>query len=157
MLKSFDHVSFEHVCSGIGIPYLYRYLRDVEHLEEKPDVAKLIDSAADASVVIINQAINPVNPSKLCAATVDLFVSILAGEAGNLAVKFLATGGVYLAGGVVVHTLRVIEGPGFMQRFKRKGRFAELMGRIPIHVVVTPAAITGAAAYGLENSIPNSS
>ena len=157
MLKSFDHVSFEHLCSGIGIPYLYRYLRDVEHLEEKPDVAKLIDSAADASVVIINQATNLVNPSKLCAATVDLFISILAGEAGNLALKFLATGGVYLAGGVVVHTLQVIEGPAFMQRFKRKGRFAELMGRIPIHVVVTPAAITGAAAYGLENSIPNSS
>lgn len=157
MLKLFEHVSFEHVCSGIGIPYLYRYLRDVEHLEEKPDVAKLIDSAADPSVVIINQATNPVNPSKLCAATVDLFVSILAAEAGNLALKVLATGGVYLAGGVVVHTLRVIDGPTFMQRFKRKGRFAELMGRIPIHVVVTPAAITGAAAYGLENSIPNSS
>jgi glucokinase len=67
MLKSFDHVSFEHVCSGIGIPYLYRYLRDVEHLEEKPDVAKLIGSAADASVVIIDQAIDLVNPSKLCA------------------------------------------------------------------------------------------
>ena len=58
---------------------------------------------------------------------------------------------------VINHTLRVIEGPGFRQRFKHKGRFAELMGRIPIHVVVTPAAITGAAAYGLENSIPNSS
>src|SRR5260370_26432730 len=104
MLKSFDHVSFEHVCSGIGIPYLYRYLRDVEHLEEKPDEAKLIDSAADASVVTINQAIDPGNPSKLGAATVDLFVSILVGEAGNLAVKSLATVAVYLAGAVVVTT-----------------------------------------------------
>lgn len=152
MLKLFDHVSFEHVCSGIGIPNIYRYLRDVEHLTEVPEVAKLVDAAGDPSVVIINQAIDPTNASKLCAATIDLFVSILAAEAGNLAVKFLATGGVYLAGGVAVHTLQVIKQPAFLQRFKRKGRFAELMGRIPIHVVITPAGLAGAAACGLESS-----
>ncbi len=152
MLKLFDHVSFEHVCSGIGIPHIYRFLRDVEHLPEKPEVAKQIDSAGDPSVAIINQALDPTNPSKLCAATIDLFVSILGSEAGNLAVKFLATGGVYLAGGVAVHTLQVIKEPVFMQHFKRKGRFAELMGRIPINVVVTPAGLAGAAACGLENS-----
>jgi glucokinase len=156
MLKLFDHVSFEHVCSGIGIPHLYRYLRDAEHLPEKPDIAKRIDAAGDPSVVIIEEAFDPTNPSKLCAATIDLFVSILASEAGNLAVKFLATGGVYVAGGVAVHTLPAIKEPAFLQRFKRKGRFAELMGRIPIHVVVSPAAITGAAAYGLENSVTGS-
>jgi glucokinase len=153
-LKLFDHVSFEHVCSAIGIPHLYRYLRDVEHLAEKPEVAKLIDSASDPSVVIIDQALDPSTPSKLCAATIDLFVSILAGEAGNLAMKFLATGGVYLAGGVAIHTLAFIKEQKFLERFKRKGRFAELIGRIPIHVVVSPAGLTGAAAYGLENSVP---
>jgi glucokinase len=152
MLKLFDHVSFEHVCSGIGIPNIYRYLRDVEHLSENPQVAKLIDSAADPTVVIVDQALDPANPSKLCAATIDLFVSILASEAGNLALKFLATGGVYLAGGVALHTLQVIKEPVFMQRFNRKGRFAEFMGRIPIHVVVTPAGLAGAAAYGLGNA-----
>jgi len=154
MLKKFDHVSFEHVCSGIGIPYIYGFLRDVEGIAEEPEVASLVASAGDPSVVIINQAAEPGNRSKLCAATVDLFVSILAGEAGNIAMKFLATGGVYIAGGVAVHTLRVIKQPDFMQRFKRKGRFAELMGRIPIHVVVTPAGLAGAAACGLENSVP---
>jgi glucokinase len=156
MLKLFDHVSFEHVCSGIGIPNIYRYLRDVEHLVEKPEVAKLVEAAGDPSFVIINSALDPTNPSKLCAATIDLFVSILAAEAGNLAVKVLATGGVYLAGGVAVHTLQVIKQPAFLQRFKRKGRFAELMGRIPIHVVVTPAGLAGAAAFGLETSTGDS-
>ena len=151
MLKLFDHVSFEHVCSGIGIPHIYRYLRDVENMAEQPDIVRQVDAAADPSVVIINEAINSPNPSKLCAATIDLFASILASEAGNLAIKFLATGGVYLAGGVAVHTLRVIEESAFMQRFKRKGRFAEFMGRIPIHVVVTPAGLAGAAACGLSN------
>jgi glucokinase len=156
MLKLFDHVSFEHVCSGIGIPHLYRYLRDVEHLPERPEQSKLIETAGDPSVVIIEQAFDPTNPSTLCATTIDLFVSILAGETGNLAVKFLTTGGVYLAGGVAVHTLPAIKAPAFFQHFKRKGRFAELMGRIPIHVVVTPAAIVGAAAYGLEISVADS-
>jgi glucokinase len=156
MLKLFDHVSFEHVCSGIGIPNIYRYLRDVEHLVEKPEVAKLVEAAGDPSFVIINSALDPTNPSKLCVATIDLFVSILAAEAGNLAVKVLATGGVYLAGGVAVHTLQVIKQPAFLQRFKRKGRFAELMGRIPIHVVVTPAGLAGAAAFGLEASTRDS-
>ena len=150
MLKQFDHVSFEHVCSGIGIPYLYRYLRDVEHLPEDPEVAKLIDSARDPSFVIISQAMDPANACKLCAATIDLCISILAAEAGNLAVKVLSTSGVYLAGGVATRVLRVIKEPGFMERFKRKGRFAELMGRVPVHVVVTPAALAGAAASGLE-------
>jgi glucokinase len=154
MFTKFDHVSFEHVCSGIGIPHIYRYLRDVEHLPEKPEVAKLIDSPGDPSFVIIDQALDPTNPSQLCAETIEVFVSILASEAGNLAVKLLATGGVYIAGGVAVHTLRAIQQPAFMQRFKRKGRFADLMVGIPVHVIVTAAGLVGAAAYGLENSIP---
>jgi glucokinase len=152
MLKKFDHVSFEHVCSGIGIPHLYAYLRDVETVPEATEVAKRIAAAVDPTAAIVTQGMDPNNTSKLCAATVDLFVSILAAEAGNLAVKFLATGGVYLAGGVAVHMLTAIQRPAFMQQFKRKGRFAELLGRIPIHVVTTPAGLTGAAACGLETA-----
>ena len=150
MLKLFDHVSFEHVCSGIGIPHIYRYLRDVEGLAESSEIAAEIDSATDPSVAIIAHAFDAGHSSKLCAATIDCFASILAAEAGNLAVKFLSTGGVYVAGGVAVHTLPVIKQPAFIQRFKRKGRFAELLGRIPLQVVVTPAGLAGAAVCGLE-------
>jgi hypothetical protein len=91
MFKLFDHVSFEHVCSGIGIPHLYRFLRDVEHVPEKPDIARLVDGAPDPTVVIMSHAFADSNPSRLCAATIELFASILAAEAGNLAVKCLAT------------------------------------------------------------------
>jgi glucokinase len=150
MFRKSDHVSFEHVCSGIGIPNIYGFLRDVERIPEKPDVASLIASARDPSAVIIDQALNPPNPSPLCAATIDTFVTILASEASNLAAKVLATGGVYLAGGVATHTLAALEKPAFMQSFKRKGRFAELLGRIPIHVVVSRAGLAGAAACGLD-------
>jgi glucokinase len=150
MLKKSDHVSFEHVCSGIGIPNIYGYLRDVEGLKEEPQVAAAIAAASDPTAAIVNHALESSNPGELCWETVATFVLILAGEAGNLAVKFLATGGVYIAGGVAVHTLKAIETPAFMERFKRKGRFAELLARIPIHVVVAPAGLAGAAACGLE-------
>jgi glucokinase len=79
-----------------------------------------------------------------------MFVSILASEAANLALKIFATGGVYLAGGIPIHMLRALQPPRFMESFKRKGRLSELMERIPIHVVVTRAALIGAAAYGLK-------
>jgi len=151
MFEHFDHVSYEHVCSGIGIPYIYEYLRDIEHIPENPEIARLIAASKDHNAVIIDSAVNPQNPSKLCTATADTFASILASEAANLALKVLATGGIYLAGGIPPHMLKVLEGPGFMESFKRKGRFAELMAEIPVHVILTRAALVGAAAYGLES------
>ena len=150
MLKKSDHVSYEHVCSGIGITSLYEFLRDAERVPEDPEVSRRIAAAGDPSFVIIEQAADPASSSRLCAATIDLFVSILAAEAGNLALKFLATGGLYIAGGVAVNSLKVIKMHAFMQRFTRKGRFTELLGRIPVRVVVAPAGLAGAAAYGLE-------
>jgi glucokinase len=152
MLDKFNHVSFEHVCSGIGIPNIYNYLRDVERIAQEPEVTALIDSAHDRTAAIVAHALGDDNRSKLCAATVEMFVSILAAEAANIAVKVLATGGIYVAGGVAVHTLAALKRPVFMQSFVRKGRFAELMSRIPIHVVVSPAGLAGAAAFGLKNS-----
>ena len=148
MLKRFDHVSFEYVCSGIGIPNIYEFLREAEHIPEKPEVAKAVGAAKDPSVVIIESAIEPHTPSKLCRTTIDMFVSILAGEAGNLALKVFATGGIYLAGGVPVHILGALQDVGFMESFNRKGRFIELMERIPIHVVTARAALVGAATFG---------
>ena len=153
MLKKFDHVSFELVCSGIGIPNIYSYLREVEQIQQEPEVTAVIDAAQDRTAAIVAHASgSDAKPSKLCAATVDMFVSILAAEAANVVVKILATGGIYVAGGVAVHTLGALKQRAFMQSFRRKGRFAELMAQIPIHVIVSPAGLAGAAAYGLKKS-----
>jgi glucokinase len=153
MLKKFDHVSFEHVCSGIGIPNIYDFLREVEGIPQDQTVTNGIDSAPDRTAAIVGHALERGNQSELCAATVEMFVSILAAEAANLALKVMSTGGVYIAGGVAAHTLAALKQPRFMQSFSRKGRFSELMARIPIHVVVSPAGLAGAAAYGLNNSL----
>lgn len=151
MLRHFDHVSVEHVCSGIGIPNIYAYLQEVERIAEHPEIAQSIASAKDHTAAIIDYAVDPHRPSKLCTATAEMFISILASEAGNLALKVLATGGIYLAGGIPLHLRSVLEGPCFMESFKRKGRFVELMEHIPVHIILTRAALVGAAAAGLES------
>ena len=151
MFKRFDHVSVEHVCSGIGIPYIYEYLRDIEQIPEKPEIVQLMASTTDRTAVITNSAFDQHNPSELCRATVDTFVSILATEAANMALKVMATGGIYLAGGIPLHIPRAAEESRFMESFKRKGRFANLMERIPVHVILNRAALVGSAAYGLAS------
>jgi glucokinase len=150
LLQRFDHVGIERVCSGIGIPNIYEYLRDAEKMPEQPDVAQSIASAHDRTKAIVDAAVDSNNSSELCQATVEMFASILASEAGNLVLKVLATGGIYIAGGVALHVLSALQKPPFMDAFTRKGRFKDLMTRIPVHVITTRAALLGAATYGLD-------
>src|SRR5438093_12575825 len=81
MLSRFDHVSVERVCSGIGIPNIYAYLRDVERVQESPEVGQRIAVAEDPTKVIVEAAVSAHNESPLCRATIDMFVSILGSEA----------------------------------------------------------------------------
>jgi glucokinase len=153
LMKRFEHVSVERVCSGIGIQNIYEYLRDAELILETLELAQLLAVAADRTKVVIDSAVAVPNRSALCRATVEMFVEILGGEAANLALKVLATGGIYLAGGVAVHTLSVMqEEPAFMRAFTSTGRFSELMKRIPVHVITTNAALAGAATYALRRA-----
>lgn len=151
LLPRLGHVGVERVCSGIGVPNIYDFLRDVEKIPERPEVAQLISSAKDHTKVIVDAAFQPQNPSELCLATVEMLASILAAETGNLALKVLATGGVYIAGGIALHVLPLLKGPHFVQSFARKGRFKDLMERIPIHVITIQAALVGAATFGLQS------
>jgi glucokinase len=151
LLTRFDHVSAERVCSGIGIPNIYEYLRDVEHIPESQGVTHDIAVAEDRTKVIVDTAVHRRGESPLCRAAIETFISILASEAGNLALKVLATGGIYLAGGIAVHSLSILQEPAFMRAFTNKGRFSELMKHIPVHVITTNAALIGAASYALEN------
>jgi glucokinase len=150
MLTKHAHVSVELVCSGIGIPNIYEYLRDVEHIDEAPETAQRIALAEDRTRVIIESGASPHNASRLCRATVAMFVSILAGEAGNLALKVFAAGGIYVAGGIAQATLSLLREPAFMRAFTNKGRLSELMQKIPVRAILTNAALLGAATYALE-------
>ena len=151
LLPRFGHVGVERVCSGIGVPNIYEFLRDAESIPERRETAQSIASAKDRTKAIVEAALDPQHPSELCLATVDLLVSILAGEAGNLALKVLATGGVYLTGGIALHLVKLLQRPQFAQTFTRKGRFKDLMERMPIHIITTRAALVGAAIFGLQS------
>jgi len=153
LLPCWGHVGVERVCSGIGVPNIYEFLRDEEKIPERPEVAQLIASAKDHTRAIVEAATHPTRPSELCRTTVEMLVSILAAEAGNLALKVLATGGIYIAGGVALHLLNALKDPTFMTSFTNKGRFKALMGNMPIHVITTRAALVGAANYGLASLV----
>jgi glucokinase len=149
VMQRFGHVGVERVCSGIGVPNVYDFLRDVEKIPESPDITDAISSARDRTRTIIAAGLDLVHPSKRCRTVIDLVTSILAVEAGNLVLKVMATGGVYLAGGVAYHLMNELKQPRFAQTFTNKGRFKDLMERIPVHVITSRAALMGAAIGGL--------
>jgi glucokinase len=149
----FGHVSFERVCSGTGIPNIYDFLRDVERIPQDAAITASVDSAPDRTAVIAAHALGDGARSELCSATIDTFISILAAEAGNIALKVLSTGGIYIAGGVAVHTLAALREPRFMESFKSKGRFTEMLSKMPVHVIVSAAGLAGAAAFGLGSAL----
>lgn len=152
MWQRFRHVSYELVCSGVGIPHVYDFFRDREKTEEQPEVTERIATAPDRTKAIIQAALDPAGPSPRCVATIETVASIMGSEAGNLALKVLAVGGVYLAGGIAVHVQPVLK-THFLPAFGLKGRFSEIMSRIPVHIMTSQVGLTGAAAYGLSRTV----
>ncbi len=150
MLRNFNHVSYERVCSGsMGIPNIYTYLKETRYSEMNPDVAKAVSEASDMSPVIVKAAM--AGECQLCIATLNTFVSILGSEASNLAVKVVSSGGVYLGGGIPPKILPKLKDGTFMAAFVNKGRFAKMLSQMPVYVILNDkAALLGAAYYGLK-------
>lgn len=146
----FAHVSYERVCSGLGLPNIYAYLKTTGDAEEPAWLAAQLAAAEDPTPVIVDAALGD-PPCDLCVAALAMFVSILGAEAGNLALKVLATGGVYVGGGIPPRILPALTGGRFLEAFRSKGRFADLLARVPVHVILTPKiGLLGAAVHGLE-------
>ena len=137
------HVSWERVVSGPGLAMLYRFERDLSGLPEPEWLTRELAAAGDPSPVVSRVALEETDP--VCQRTLHRFVSLYGAEAGNLALKTLATGGVYVGGGIAPKILRLLH-DGFFTAFAAKGRFGPLLARIPIRVILNDAcAILGAA------------
>ena len=151
LMARFDHVSYERVCSGLGLPNIYAFVRD-SGLSEEPDwLREALAAASDPTPVIVTAALDEQKPCDLCRVTLDMFVSILGAEASNMALKVLATGGVYLGGGIPRRILPALDSGLFMQAFLAKGRFAGLVAQMPVEVIIHPqAALFGAAMVALS-------
>jgi glucokinase len=148
--KRYGHVAYERICSGSGLPNIYDFLRDTGRVPESPALAATLSAAADRTPLIVQAALQDPGDA-LCKAVLDIFVSSLGAEAGNLALKVVATGGVYLAGGIPPRILRQLDAGRFMRSFSAKGRFTGLLGNIPVKVITTQVALLGAALYGLNH------
>lgn len=148
-------VSAERVVSGQGIVSIYQFLRDRGVASESPDIAdaittwerqagqpKTVDPAA-----VISQAAQA-QRDDLCQQTMDLFIAAYGAEAGNLALKLLPYGGLYIAGGIAAKNLQLmLDGP-FIAAFSDKGRVSGLLEEIPVAIVLNPqVGLIGAARY----------
>lgn len=149
--QGFDHVSVERVCSGrMGIPSLYAYLKEIG-FEEPVWLAEKLAAVADPAPVIFAAALDTSLPCALAKETLDLFVAILGAEAGNLALRVFSTGGVYLGGGISPRIITELEKPTFLEAFRSKGRFRQILTDMPVHVILnTRAGLLGAAVAGLR-------
>lgn len=143
LAKRFGHVSYERVLSGSGKVELYRFLRDTGRGEEPAWLAQQM-AVEDPSPVVSELGLS--GRSKLCADALDLFVSIYGAETGNLALKLLARGGVYVGGGIAPNLLAKLKAGAFMSAFTDKGRLAPLVSQIPVRVILDEkTALFGAA------------
>jgi glucokinase len=145
----YGHVSCERVVSGPGLVNVFHFLRDTGRGTEPQ---WLTDEMAhtDAAAAISRAALN--GKCALCEQALDLFVSVFAAEAGNLALKVMATGGVYLGGGIAPKMLAKLSGPLFMHAFSGKGRMQPLLEAMPVKVITNDkTALIGAARCAAVN------
>ncbi len=146
--RDLPHVSWERVLSGPGLVNVYRFLRDSGRGVEPPWLADAL-RAGDPAAVISEAARE--QRAALCECAMDLFVSLYGAEAGNLALKMLATGGVYVGGGIAPKNLARMRDGAFMRAFIDKGRMGPLLERIPVRVIVNDkTALLGAARVAAE-------
>jgi len=139
----FGRVSYERVLSGDGQQLLYQFLRDVKGYAETPGLVAEMRSG-NPSAVITRAGLE--KTCGLCASALDWYVSFYGAKAGNLALNMMATGGVYIGGGIAPKIVQKLKEPVFIESFTSKGRMKELLSSIPVRVIMNDqTALLGAA------------
>jgi glucokinase len=143
LIDRYGHVSWERVLSGPGLLNIYEFFRDTGRGEEPQWLTERLHEG-DRSAIIATAAIH--GESELCRLALSMFVGLYGSEAGNLALKLMALGGVYLGGGISPKILGVLKDGTFLLAFLDKGRMKETLGDIPIKVILNDrASLIGAA------------
>lgn len=138
-----EHVSWERVVSGPGLVALYEFLRDTGRGSDDPGIAAAMRTG-DAAAAIATAALE--ERSSLAAAALERFVLLYGAEAGNLALKTMATAGVWLGGGIAPRILPALRAGGFVRRFLAKGRMRPLLDAMPVRAILNDrTALRGAA------------
>ncbi len=154
MRKKRQPVSYEMLIAGPGLANLYDFCREYHQLEPSAWIVKAMGRAEDRVPVIVAGVVGATGssgeqPCPLCRRVIDLFLSILGSEAGNLALKLYAKGGIYLGGGILPRLVGHVPFDGFLQSFHAKGQMAGFMRDVPVNVILRrDAALIGAVRYG---------
>jgi len=144
--KKFNgRVSFERVVSGPGLTNIYTFLRDEKGMEEPAWLRERMQGE-DRNAVI--GEVGEEGKSDLCEKSLEMFAASYGAEAGNMTLKVLAIGGLYIGGGIAPKMLKTMRGGAFMQAFTDKGRLSDLLVNTPVRIILeSRAALMGAAAY----------
>lgn len=147
-------VSVERVVSGRGLVAVYDFLKD-SGMDEPEGLVAQLENAADRAAVIAQAGAS--GEAAICEKALDMFLSAYGAAAGNLALMALATGGLYIGGGIAPRLIDSLPESGFMAAFTDKGRFSALLGQVPVRVILEPrTALYGAAAHALRQMGTNS-
>ena len=150
LMGRFGHVSYERVLSGPGLYNIYQFFRDTGLAEEPAWLAEEIRQP-DPSPVISQHALN--GSCDLCVKALDQFVSLYGAEAGNLALKAMATGGIFIGGGIAPKILAKLKEPAFWKAFTAKGRVSSQLEAIPVRVILNDkTALLGAARLAARSA-----
>ena len=159
LARIFDHVSVEHVLSGPGLVNVYQFTHDSfgsgPSLTPRSVVpAKLcsgvgtVREAADLPAKISQAALEHRCPQ--CVEALDIFIEVYGAEAGNLALRYVATGGVYVGGGIAPKILPALESGAFLAAFRAKGLMQDLVATVPVSVILNPdSGLIGAAVHAV--------
>src|SRR5438270_5474512 len=146
--KKFGRVSYERVLSGPGLRNIYEFLHETGTEQQPGWLKDELAHAADPVAVISQHGIE--GKAAICERALDTFVSVYGAEAGNLALKMMAVGGIFISGGIAAKIMPKLTGPAFLQAFVSKGRLQPLMETIPVRVIVNDqVGLIGAARYAV--------
>jgi glucokinase len=146
--KKYTRVSYERIASGPGIKNIYDFLRETGKAEEPDWLKEQIQASADPPAAISRLAAEGKAP--ICDQAMLMFVSVYGAHAGDCALTFMSTGGIYVGGSIAAKNLPKMRDPVFMESFLDKGRMAELLKDMPVKIILNDdAGILGAARYTL--------
>jgi glucokinase len=147
LMKTSDHVSYERILSGPGIGNVYNFLKDTGKEEEPAWLKEQLAEAKDAPALISELALTKKVP--ICDRTLSIFVSVLGSETGNCALKFMSTGGIFVAG-IAAKMVSKMQESTFMDAFLNKGRMRDLLQEVPVKIVLNDdSGLIGAARFTL--------
>ena len=145
LLKRHERVSWERLVSGLGLVNIYRFLKETGREDEPAWLAEAM-RAEDRGAVIGRHAGDGRSP--LCAKALDIFLELYGAEAGDLALKMMATGGVYVGGGIAPKNIERLKQGAFLRRFMAKGRMRGLLESMPVRVILNDKTGLLGAAHG---------